>query len=715
MNAIDTRRRQFLKASVAVGGGLVIGFVMPSARQAMASEPKDIFAPNAWIRIAKDDTVTLIVAKVEMGQGVYTSMPMLLAEELEVDLTKIHLEDAPPSKEYIDPILKFQATGGSTSVRSSWKPLGEAGAATRMMLIAAAAETWKVKPADCHAENGMVIHNASNRSLSYGQLAESAARQPIPKKIVLKDAKNFKVIGKPIARRDSPGKVNGSALYGIDIKLPGLLTAMFVPCPVFGGKLKSVDDSAAKAVKGVKHVFQVENGVAVVADGFWAAKQGREALKVQWDEGALAQLDSAAIERQFEQATTQIGNIARKEGDVVAALGKAAKTVEAVYHAPYAPHCTMEPLNCTVDLRADHCDIWVGTQVPAMAQEAVAKVSGLPNEKIKVHITYLGGGFGRRLEVDFITQAVAIAKQAGAPVKLIWTREDDMRHDVYRPASFTKLRAGLDAKGRPTVWEQHIACPSIFKRYMPALLGEDGKKVDPSSVEAAADHPYAIPNVRVDYHVTDPGVPVGFWRSVGNSQNGFFTESFIDELAHAAGQDPLKYRLQLLAKQARFRGVLELAATKAGWGEPLPKGTGRGIAAVFSFASYAAEVAEVEVSANGEINVKRVVCAIDCGSIVNPDTIKAQVEGAVIFALTAALKGPITIKNGQVEQSNFHDYPLLSLVETPKIEVYIIDSHEAPGGVGEPGVPPLAPAVANAIFAATGKRLRRMPFDLSTA
>ncbi len=715
MNTIDTHRRQFLKASAAIGGGLLIGFVMPSSREAMASETKEVFSPNAWIRIAKDDTVTLIIAKVEMGQGVYTSLPMLLAEELEVDLNKIRIEDAPPGKEYIDPILQFQATGGSSSVRSSWKPLSEAGAAARIMLIAAAAESWKVNPADCHAENGMIFHNASKRSLSYGQLAEAAAKQPVPTKLVLKDAKQYKYIGKSIPRRDSPAKVNGTAVYGIDVKLPGLLTAMFVPCPVFGGKVKSVDDSEAKAVNGVKHVFQVENGVAVVAEGFWAAKQGREALKIQWDEGALAQLDSAAIERQFEQATTQTGNIARKDGDAVAALGKAAKTVEAVYHAPYAPHCTMEPMNCTVDLRADHCDIWVGTQVPAMAQDAVAKVTGLPNEKIKVHITYLGGGFGRRLEVDFITQAAAIAKHVGVPVKLVWLREDDMRHDIYRPASYTKLRAGLDAEGHPTVWEQHIACPSIFKRYMPQILGEDGKKVDPSSVEAAADHPYAIPNVQVDYHVSDPGVPIGFWRSVGNSQNGFFTESFIDELAHAAGQDPLKYRLQLLEKQPRYVRVLELAAKKAGWGEPLPKGTGRGIAAVFSFASYAAEVAEVEVSSNGEINVKRVVCAIDCGSVVNPDTIKAQVEGAVIFGLTAALKGPITVKNGQVEQSNFHDYPLLRLVETPKIEVYIVDSHDAPGGVGEPGVPPLAPAVANAIFAATGKRIRRMPLDLNKA
>jgi isoquinoline 1-oxidoreductase beta subunit len=715
MNTFDSQRRAFLQASAALSGGLLLGLSLPTfARAAGAAEASAPFSPNAWIRIAPDDTVTLIMSKVEMGQGVHTSLPMLVAEELEVEVNTIRLEDAPPDKAYADPIMGFQATGGSTSVRGSWQPLREAAAAARLMLVAAAAEIWKVKPGECHAENGAVLHRASQRRLTYGQLAEAAARQPLPETIALKDAKQLKYLGKPVHRRDTPAKVNGSAVFGIDVHLPGLLTAVFLPCPVFGGKPAKIDDRAAKAVKGVKQVFALDHGVAVVADGFWAASQGRDALQVQWDEGSLAKLDSAAIEQQLEAAAAEVGVLARNDGDATAALGKAAKTLDAAYHSPYLAHATMEPMNCTVDLRDGACQIWVGSQAVAMTQDTAARITGLPKDKVKVHITYLGGGFGRRFEQDFIAQAVGIAKQVQAPVKLIWTREDDMRHDFYRPASFSRLRAGLDAHGLPVAWEQHIACPSLMKARFPQLLKEDGK-LDHSSVEGAADHLYAIPNIRVHYTIADPGVPTGFWRSVGNSQNGFVTESFIDELAHAAGQDPLRYRLQLLRKQPRLHAVLELVAKQAGWGGKLPKNQGRGIAAVFSFGSFAAEVAEVEVAADGAIKVKRVVCAIDCGAVVNPDTVKAQMESAIIFALTAALKGPITIKNGRVEQSNFHDYPLLRLDETPVIEVHILPSEAAPGGVGEPGVPPLAPAVANAVFAATGQRLRRMPLRLQSS
>ena len=714
-NTVDDSRRSFLKAGAALGGGLVLGFSLPvSARAAPAAAPAAVFNPNAWLRIAADGTVTLLMSKVEMGQGVHTSLPMLVAEELEVDVDAIRLEDAPPDKAYADPLMGFQATGGSTSVRGSWKPLREAGAAARMMLVAAAAETWKVQPAACRAENGAVTHTASKRRLTYGQLAAAAARQPVPAKIALKDAKRLKYLGHAVHRRDTPAKVDGSAVFGIDVKLPGLLTALFLPCPVFGGKPGKVDAAAAQAVKGVKHVFALDHGVAVVAEGFWAAKLGRDALRVQWDEGPLAKLDSAAVERQLEQAAAQPGVLARDDGDATAALGKAAQTVEAAYHSPYLAHATMEPMNCTVDLRDGACQLWVGSQAVGAAQDTAARLTGLPKDKINVHITYLGGGFGRRFEQDFISQAVSIAKQAQAPVKLVWTREDDMQHDFYRPASFSKLRAGLDAQGLPIAWEQHIACPSLMRPRFPQFLTQDGK-LDHSSVEGAADHLYGIANVRVHYTLADPGVPTGFWRSVGNSQNGFVTESFVDELAHAARLAPLQFRLRLLAKQPRMRGVLELAAQKAGWGGKLPKGQGRGVAAVSSFGSYAAEVAEVAVGADGEIKVKRVVCAIDCGAVVNPDTVKAQMESAVIFALTAALKGPITIKNGRVEQSNFHDYPLLRLDETPAIEVYIVASDENPGGVGEPGVPPLAPALANAVFAASGQRLRRMPLVLKPA
>jgi isoquinoline 1-oxidoreductase beta subunit len=709
---MNADRRTFLKAGLAAGGGMVLGFFLPAAaRPALADNAPAVFAPNAWIRIAPDELITLVVAKSEMGQGVYTSMPMLLAEELEVDIARVRTENAPPSEAYVDPLLGLQATGGSTSVRSGWKPLREAGAAARMMLIAAAAEAWKIGPEGCRAENGQVIHPDGKQRLSYGRLAEAAARQPVPEKILLKDPKAFRYLGKPVARRDGPAKIDGSAVFGLDVKLPGLLTALFLRCPVFGGKPRAVEAGKAMQVKGVKRILQVGDGVAVVAENFWAAKKGRDALQVEWDEGALAGLDSAAIERRFEEAAAREGAVARHDGDAGAALKNAAKIVEAAYFSPFAAHATMEPMNCTVDLQADRCEIWVGTQAPAFVQATATKLTGLPAERIKVNVVYLGGGFGRRFEQDFVVQAVDIAKQAGAPVKLVWTREDDMQHDVYRPASLSKLRAALDAEGRALAWEQRIVSPSIMKRAMPEDLQQDGK-LDPSSVEGAANHLYGIPNIQVDYVMDEPGVPVGFWRSVGNSQNGFVVESFVDELAHAAGQDPLKYRLSLLDQHPRQQAVLKLAAAKAGWGRKRPKGIGLGIAAVNSFGSYVAEAVEATVSADGGIKVKKVVCAIDCGVVVNPDTIEAQIQGAVIYALTAALKGPITIKNGRAEQSNFHDYPLLRLDETPSIEVHIVASGEAPGGVGEPGVPPLAAALGNALFAATGKRLRRLPFVL---
>lgn len=712
MNAeIDQTRRIFLKAGMAAGGGLLIGFALPGiSRLDLAGAASAPFAPNAWIRIAPDDTVTIIVAKSEMGQGVYTAMPMLVAEELEVDLNRIQIENAPSGKDYVDPLLGIQATGGSTSVRSGWRPLREAGAAARLMLIVAAAGIWKVKPTECRAESGMVIHATSQRKLSYGQLADAAAQQKIPAKIVLKEPTSFRYLGKPVPRRDTPAKVNGAAVFGIDVKLPGLLTATLLRCPVFEGKVASYDTDAAKAVSGVRQIFQTEDGIAVVADGFWAAKKGRDAVKVQWVDGVLAELDSASIERQFEEASAKPGAIARQQKDVEGAFKKAAKTIEAVYHAPFVAHATMEPMNCTVDLQPDRCEVWVPTQAPGLVQATVAQIVGLSSESVKVHVTYLGGGFGRRFEQDFVAQTARIAKQAGAPVKLVWTREDDLQHDFYRPAAYNRLRAALDKKGQAIAWKQRIVGPSILRRAMPQNLQGD---LDPTSVEGSANLPYAIPNILIDYVMLNPGVPVGFWRSVGNSQNGFVTESFIDELAVAGGTDPVQYRLKLLHRHPRHRGVLKLAAEKAGWGKKLPAGEGQGVAVLESFGSYVAEVAEVAVGQDGEVRVKRVVCAIDCGAVVNPDTIRAQIESAVAFALTATLKGPITVKNGRIEQTNFHDYPLLRIDEMPMVEVHILPSPEAPGGAGEPGVPPLAPAVANAVFAATGKRIRRLPIDLT--
>jgi isoquinoline 1-oxidoreductase beta subunit len=706
---LDLNRRSFLKAGVTLGGGLMMGFVLPGIDVlAKTKTPATSFVPNAWIRITPDETISIVVAKSEMGQGVYTSMPMLVAEELEVDLNSIHIELAPPNPAYIDPLLEMQATGGSTSVRSSWLPLREAGAAARMMLIAAAAERWRVDPAQCQAENGQVIHPASRRQLSYGQLADAAARQKIPEKIVLKDPQQYRYLGNPVPRRDTPAKLNGSAIFGIDVQWPGLLTATLLQCPEFGGKLERFDLETARAVKGVRQIFQTDDGIAVVADGFWAAKKGRDAIRVQWVAGPNASIDSAGLEHRLKEASAQAGAAARRENDIEAAFKGARKTLEAEYHVPFAAHATMEPMNCTVDLTTDRCEIWVGTQSVAGVQATAAKITGLSPEAIKVHLTYLGGGFGRRFEQDFVAQALRIAQQAKAPIKLIWTREDDLQHDVYRPISYHKLRAALDDQNQPTGWKQRIVSPSIFKRVAPENLDQDGK-LDSTSVEGSANLPYAIPHLLIDYVMVETGVPVGFWRSVGHSQNCFVTESFIDELAHAAREDSVQFRLKRLTDHPRLQAVLKLAAEKAGWGQSLPKGQGRGVAVFESYGSHVAEVAEISFNQAGALRVDRVVCAIDCGAIVNPDTIRAQLESAVAFALTAAIKGPITIRKGQVEQSNFHDYPLLRLDEMPRVEVHLLPSREAPGGVGEPGVPPLAPAVANAIFAATGQRIRRLP------
>lgn len=708
-------RRILVKAGIAAGGGLAIGFALPGLARFVQAGEAGLFVPNAWVRITPDDVVTLVLAKSEMGQGVYTSMPMLLAEELEVDLEKVRIENAPPGREYVDGLLEMQATGGSTSVRSSWKPLREAGAAARMMLIAAAAKRWNVKPGECRAERGAVRHLASRRRLTYGQLAAEAAKLPLPTRPELKDPARFRYLGRPVHRLDTPAKTDGSAVFGIDVKLPGLLTATLLRCPVFGGRLASFDPAPAKAIRGVRQVFATDDGIAVVADDFWAANKGRQALAPKWEAGPLATLDSEGVEKQFAQAAAAPqAAVARKEREADAALKRATTRVEAEYHVPFAAHATMEPMNCTVDLGPERCEVWIGTQSVALVQATAAKITGLPPEAVTVHLTYLGGGFGRRFEMDVVAQAVRIARQVKAPVKLVWTREDDMQHDVYRPASLHRLAAGLDGRRRPSAWKHRIVSPSIFRRVMPQNLDQNGT-LDSSSVEGAANLPYAIPALLVDYALCEPGVPVGFWRSVGHSQNGFVTECFIDELAQAAGKDPVRFRLDLLQRHPRHRGVLELAAAKAGWGPALPAGQGRGVAVMESFGSYVAEVVEVAIGPDRSITVKRVVCAIDCGSVVNPDTIRAQMESAVVFALTAALKGPVVIQAGRVRQSNFHDYPLLRLDEMPRVEVHILASREAPGGVGEPGVPPLAPALANAVWAATGQRIRRLPMALQAS
>ncbi len=580
-----------------------------------------------------------------------------------------------------------------------------------MMLVSAAAQNWKVDPTACHAEKGDVIHATSGRRLKYGALVDTVAMLPIPDRVVLKAPENFTLIGTSAKRLDTPDKVNGKAQFSIDVMIPGMKIATVAACPVFGGKLVGVDDSNAKRIKGVHQVVLLDNAVAVIADHMWAAKQGLAALDIQWDEGPNATLSSAEIIRQLETALLNPGVIARKDGDVAKAMAGAAMKIEALYQMPFLAHATMEPLSCTVHVRKNGCDVWVGSQVLARAQATAAEVTGLPLEKILVHNQLLGGGFGRRLEVDFITQAVQIAKQVDGPVKVVWTREEDIQHDIYRPYYCDRMVAGLDKSGMPVAWSHRSAGSSIYARWHPPAF-KDG--LDPDVLEGAAEPPppYALPNMLVEYvRQEPPGIPTGFWRGVGPTHNVFVVESFIDELAAAAKKDPVEYRRALLGTSPRAKAVLELAAEKAGWGQPLPEGRGRGVSVQFVFGSYVAQVAEVQVDKNGEVRVTRVVCAVDCGVVVNPDTVKAQMEGGIMFGLAAALFSEITVKNGRVEQSNFNDYRMLRINEAPAIEVYLVKSGEAPGGIGEPGTSALAPALTNAIFAATGTRIRKLPVN----
>jgi isoquinoline 1-oxidoreductase subunit beta len=708
-------RRTFLKVSAVAGGGLLLSFILPRriwSSESAGATTAEVFAPNAFIRMGRDGRVTLIMPYVEMGQGTYTSIPMLIAEEMEVDLAQVTLEAAPPDeRHYANSIFHIQATGGSTSVRAAWEPLRRAGATARTMLVSAAAQAWEVTPKSCRAEKGEVIHTASGRRLKYGALVDTVAALPVPADVALKDPKDFTLIGTSAKRLDTPDKVNGKAQFSIDVKVPGMKIASVAACPVFGGRLVAVDDSKAKMIKGVHQVVLLDNAVAVVADHTWAAKQGLAALDIQWDEGPHATLSTSEIVRQLEAALLRPGVIARKDGDVAKIMTGAAKKVEAVYQMPFLAHATMEPVSCTVHVRKDGCDVWVGSQVLARAQATAAEVTGLPLEKIEMHNQLLGGGFGRRLEVDFITQAVQIAKQVEGPVKVVWTREEDIQHDIYRPYYYDRMVAGLDEGGMPIAWSHRSAGPSIYARWFPPAF-KDG--LDPDVLEGAADPPppYALPNMLVEYvRQEPPGIPVGFWRGVGPTHNVFVVESFIDELAAAAKKDPVEYRRALLGTSPRAKAVLELAAKKAGWGEPLPEGHGRGVSVQFVFGSYVAQVAEVEVAKSGEVRVTRVVCAVDCGLVVNPDTVKAQMEGGIMFGLTAALFSEITLKDGRVEQGNFNDYRMLRINEAPAVDVYLVESAEPPGGIGEPGTSALAPALTNAIFAATGKRIRKLPVN----
>jgi len=705
MNAMTLTRRTLLKGGLTLGAGLVIGFELPLSRQARAQQP-GMFAPNQWLKIDRDGIVTITNSVPEMGQGSMTTMPMIVADELDADWGKIKVEQAPANPAlYANPVTKTQSYGGSRGVRDHLEMWRKAGAAARTMLKQAAAQEWGVPESEVDTEPGTVIHRPSGRKLMYGQLVDRAAQLPVPQDPKLKTKDQFRYIGKEgIARLDIPLKTDGKAIYGIDVKVPGAQVGSIERCPVFGGKVETFDASAAKAIKGVSHVVQVTNGIAVVGDSFWSVMKGRRALKVKWNEGPLANLSSAEITRGYQDLAKQPGQVARKEGDAEKVLGGGGKVIEAVYQVPFLEHACMEPMNCTASVKADRCEVWVPTQNPGGHQALAAKITGLPLEKVTINTTLLGGGFGRRGEPDFVTDAVETSKAIGGPVKIIWTREDDLQHGFYRPATYNVFKAALDAQGTPTAWWNRIVGPGILIQKGRAPAGS----IDPAAVEGARNHPYDIPNILVEWKEKDFGVPVGFWRSVGSSQNAFITESFIDELAHAAGKDPYEYRRALLGKAKRHKTVLETAATKANWGAPLPAGRARGIAVAFSYGSYAAHVAEVSVTPDGQLRVQKLVCAIDCGIAVNPDQVRAQMEGGAVYAMTG-LFDQITLEKGRVQQSNFHDYPMLRIAEAPVVETHIVDSGEAPGGLGEPGVPPVAPSICNAVFALTGKRIRTLP------
>jgi isoquinoline 1-oxidoreductase beta subunit len=698
----ELSRRDFLKMSALAGAGLVLSASSYAGEAATPGELPPDFSPNAFLSIDGKGQITIWVARSEMGQGARTAMPMLVADELEADWGSIRIVQALADAKYGD-----MTTGGSTSVRNGWEPLRKAGAAAREMLLTAAAQSWNVDRSSCRPQSGMVIHDQSGRKLSYGSLVEAASKLPVPTEIPLKDPKDFTLIGRPVPRLDVPEKITGAAVFGLDVRLPGMLYASLARCPVRGGKVKSFDSAAALGVPGVRQVVQVDAGVAVVAESSWAAIQGRGSLTVSWDEGSNAAADGASVRKSCEDALSGTLINARREGDPKAALAGSSRKIDAVYELPFLAHATLEPMNCTADVREGSCEVWAPTQAPQWAQRAAAQGTGVPQESVKVHVTLLGGGFGRRLVWDVPLEAVQISKAIGAPVQVLWTREDDMTGDYYRPCSLHRLSGALDGEGRLSAWLHRLAAPSAVHD----LFGAEPDGANTDVVDGAAQVPYSVPNILVECALIAPPVRVGWWRSVYNTQNAFANECFLDEMAALAGRDPFEFRRSLLPEGSRLRGVCELAASKAGWGTPLAPGRGRGIACHTCFGSYVAQVVEVTVD-SGRIRVNRAVCAVDCGRYVNPDTVAAQIEGAVIFGLTAALNGEITLEKGRVVQKSFADYPILRMSEVPEIEVHIVPSTEAPGGIGEPGVPPSAPALANAIYAATGRRIRRLPIRL---
>ncbi|MFH7042513.1 molybdopterin cofactor-binding domain-containing protein [Paucibacter sp. JuS9] len=701
MGKID--RREFLQVA-ASASALTVGFSLPLSSRAAATQ-SNTFAPNAWLRITPDNKITVICGSAEMGQGVLTAIPMLVAEELEADWSLVSVEQAPVDAAYNNPMFGMQATGGSTTVRAHWTPVRQAGAAAREMLVAAAAKKWGLPADKLRCERSQVIAPGGQK-ITYGALVALAAEQPVPEKPLLKSSADFKILGKPTRRLDTPAKTNGTAKFGIDARVDGMLVAVMARAPHAGIKPKSFNEAAAKAIKGVRQVIAIDSGVAVLADGYWAAKKGRDALAVVWEMGDKASLDSAKVSTMLAEGASKASAMALEKGSIK----DVAATLKAEYEVPYLAHACMEPLNCLAWVKGDEVEIWAGTQSQGPAQGILAQVASATPAKVKINTMLLGGGFGRRFAPDFTIDAVLLSKLSGRPVKLIYAREDDMAAGFYRPASLVRFEAALDGAGTPTMLRADVGSPSIMAASGFMQIPPNG--VDSMAVEGLADHPYQIANQRIAYGRAEPGPQVWFWRSVGHSQNCFFIESFIDEMAAAAKQDPLAFRLKMLdPKHTRHRGVLELAAAKAGWGKPAGPGVHRGIAVAEAFGSYVAEVVEVSMADDGTPKLHRVVAAVDCGLTANPQTITRQIESAICYALSAALYGKITFAGGKVEQGNFHDYPVVRMSEMPKIDVHIVPSKADPGGIGEPGTPPLAPALANAIFAATGKRIRKLPID----
>jgi len=705
-------RRALLKGGLA--GGFLLAFHLP-VQATSVNEPEQEpdssdgqFAPNAFIRIAHSGKTTFVMPQVEMGQGIYTAVAMILAEELDADYTQVELKHAPPNDTlYANPTFKIQVTGNSNSVRAFWKPLRTAGAAARTMLVQAAAQQWQVDAAACSTSDGKVIHAASGRTLPYGELVNAASDFPVPPNPPLKDPKNFTLIGKPLKRFDTPNKTNGKAVYAIDAMLPGMKFATLAACPVFGGKVEGVDDSAAKTIPGMQKVVVLDDLVAVVGDHMWAAKKGLDALVVTWSNGANAQVSSRDIWEDLRAASKKDGAVAKSTGNVAKALSQGDK-FEAAFELPFLAHAPMEPMNCTVHVTPGACEVWTGTQVMTRCQSAAAEAAGLPVDKVTVHNHLIGGGFGRRLEADMVASAVRIARHVDGPVKVVWTREEDIQHDIYRPAYRDTISASLSG-GRIIAWKYRVTGSSIMARWLPPAFTNG---IDIDAVDSAVDIPYDIPNLQVEFvRAEPPAVPTGFWRGVGPNNNVFAIECFIDELAGKAGMDPIAFRHRMLGNSPRLRAALDLVAEKSDWGKPLPARVGRGVSVQPSFGSYIATVVEAEVGDQGEVFLRRVTSAVDTGVAVNPDTIIAQLQGGLIFGLTAALYGEITIENGRVRQSNFNDYRMLRIDEVPKIDVHVIKSNEQPGGIGETGATAGPPALRNAIFAATGIALRRLPID----